>query len=120
MENRVNVTDENINEVINALKQAPRFSDIIVSTNTVEGALEGDVMNVEQYVLSVGPNVPDLKPGMKVIVEIEKLFRRESVSRDFDQERFVLDIFPVDIKTESFEHIGNLISDRLVKLITIK
>lgn len=117
MENRVNITEENINEAINSLKYAPRFSDIIVSTNTVEGALEGgDVMNTEQYILSVGQHVPDLKPGMKVIVDIEKLFKKESVSRDFDQERYVLDIFPVDIKTESFEHIGNLISDRLVKL----
>lgn len=117
MEKRTNITQENIETAINVLKYKPRFSDIIVTTNTVEGSLEGDMMDNEQYILAVGQHVPDLKPGMKVIVDIEKLFRKESVSRDFDQERYVLDIFPVDIKTEDFEHIGSLISDRLVKLI---
>lgn len=109
----LNVTKENLKEVLELLDVTPRFTDVIVSTNTNEDEFSNIEMSSRQFILAVGPNVVGLSVGDEVVVDIKQCFRRELVDRDANQYNFVLDIFPVEIGSD---YLGNLISDRLIKL----
>lgn len=110
----LNVTKDNLKEVLALVDSKPRFTDVLISTNTNEDEFSNTEMDSKQFVLAVGPSVTDLKVGDEVVIDVQKCFRKELSHRDANQYNLILDIFPVEL---SEDYLGNLVSDRIIKLV---
>jgi hypothetical protein len=85
MEEKKNLSREEILEIIKVFSEKPMFGKVIITLNSEydedkdEDALNfsNNVMSEFQYVIAVGENVKQIEPGDLVRVDIEKMTTKE-------------------------------------------
>lgn len=99
---QIKITSENLFEVLDKVNIKCRKRDVIISLNSSE--IKDDKLNlstteldIEQFVLGVGPHVTDLIVGDRVILDLDKLSTRRTNPRNSEEVITVLNIDPISI-----------------------
>jgi hypothetical protein len=116
MEEKTNLTQEQVFEVIKDFNIEPLFSKVIITLNSLEidGSLvlSDNTLSEEQYVVAKGSAVRELEPGQKVIIDIEKMMvtvRSESTNAYEEVKQVKID--PIVVNNVVYA----IIEDRLIK-----
>jgi imidazolonepropionase-like amidohydrolase len=118
MEEKRNLDQDDVLDLIGKFPLQPRFNGVYVTVNSVETYSNLDisdtVLNEVQYVVAVGPVVTDLKPGQKVILDIEKMMvdvMSETKNSYESVKQVKIDL--VEVNGSAFA----LVNDRVIKVI---
>lgn len=119
MEEVKNVTVEELNDVIASFPLEPLFNKVYITLNSVEYTdgvlLNENILSEEQYVISHGDMVnKKLKPGIKVLIDIEKLMVNVGQSSTNSYEN--LKEIRIDLALIDGVKYG-LVDDRVIKAI---
>jgi len=116
MEEKTNLTQEQVLEVIKDFNIEPLFSKVIITLNSLEVdgslVLSDNTLSEEQYVVAKGSAVRELEPGQKVIIDIEKMMvtvRSESTNAYEEVKQVKIDPIVVN------DVVYAIIEDRLIK-----
>ena len=108
---RKNINEIEVQEIIKDFQLEPRHGLVIITLNSEQAdgglILSDNVMSEVQYVIAVGSHVHDLKPGQKVVVDLEKLSVRTSSQYDTTQTTSQIKIDPVFVNGQMFGYIDN-------------
>jgi hypothetical protein len=118
MEEVSNLTQEDVNEIIQGFNLQPRMRDVIITVNTVQDEEDGIILSDNsfsdvQYVIATGSHVLDLKPGQKVILNLESMMSKSFHSENTYENQTQIKIFPVVYRDRMFA----LVSDNVIKII---
>jgi len=116
MEERVNLSQDDVLDVIKDFPLEPSFSRVYITLNKLEAdgdlVLSDNVLSDIQYVVAKGPMVTWLDAGQKVIIDIDKMMVPiQQESTDSYQTVMQVKIDPIEING----NIYTLIEDRLIK-----
>lgn len=118
MEEKRNLNQDDVLDLIGKFPLQPRFNGVYVTVNSIESEsnleYSDNILSDVQYVIAVGPVVTDLQPGQKVILDIEKMMVDVKVDSTNSYE------LVKQIKIDLVEINGNafaLVNDRVIKTI---
>jgi hypothetical protein len=119
MEERVNLTQDDVLEKIGSFAVKPLFNKAIVTLNSLEPdgnlVLSDNTLSDVQYVMAVGDTIfKQVVPGQKVIIDIEKMMvpvKQETT----DQYQSVMQIKVDPIEVDGIVYA--IIDDRMIKAI---
>lgn len=118
MEQVVNLTQEDVNEIAQNFELQPRHRDVIITVNTWEEldeegiTLSDNSFSDTQFVVAVGENIRDLEPGQKVLLNIEALMVNTPSLENVYESQAQIKIFPVNYKGRMYA----LVSDNVIKI----
>lgn len=105
----------NFNEIPELFPWEPMFNKVIITLNTEKVdhnlVLSENTMSEIQNVIAVGPYVQHIKPGDKILLDMEKMMVRENNPNDIHD-------YSMKVKIDPVEHEGvmyGMIEDRLIK-----
>jgi len=114
MEERANLNQDDVLDLIGKFPLQPMFNGIFITTNKLEDnglELGETVLSDVQYVVAVG-DTAQVKAGQKVLIDIEKLMinvQNESTNRYESFKQVNLDLHEVE------NNIFALVTDRVIK-----
>jgi hypothetical protein len=112
---KVNFSENDMVKVIETFPLEVFFNKVVITTNTMEPdgdlVLSDNTMDEEQYVVAVGNHVSTLKPGDKVIVDLEKMMVKVPNPENSYEYITSIKIDPI----ETINGIFAMIDDRLIK-----
>ena len=103
-----NFNEEEVKELINSFPIKPRNSHVYItinkeSDNEEDVILEDQFVKEEQYVIAVGDRVHDLEPGMKVLLDPEKMTKYIQDPNDVTVKIPTINALPMEVE-------GNLVA----------
>jgi len=120
MEEVVNLTQDDVLELITDFPIEPLRNKIVITTNVEEVDedevdLMGNSFSPEQYVLAVGSYSKDfLKPGQKVFLDLESMTVKVNNPEDIYNPVMKISLKPVEVKGKVF---GIITEDKIEYLI---
>jgi hypothetical protein len=103
MESKIkNLSEIEVRELINKFPIKPRSSFVYItmnksSDNDEDVILEEEYITEEQYVIAVGDRVHDLEPGMKVLLDPEKMTKYIQDPNDVTTKIPTLNALPIEV-----------------------
>ena len=107
-----NLSQDDVLDIIKDFPIEPRRTSVIVTLNMHE--IESELMLTDnalsevQYVVAVGEFVKDLKPGQKVILNLEKMMVKEPSPNDITKMVTRVKIDPLEIDGRTFAFIEDM------------
>lgn len=111
MEEKVsNITKEELQEIINRFPVKPRRDYVYVtmnkaSDNEEDVILEEQYVQEEQYVIAVGDRIQDLEPGLKVLLDPDKMTKYIQDPNDVTGKIPVVNGMPLEVNDRMFLRI---------------
>lgn len=111
-----NVTEDDIKELVEKYPVQPLFTRLVISLNRKASSKSGIILpsnplEEEQYVIAAG-DASVLKPGMKIILDLEKMTIKRPSKTDVTQVTESIKVDPIEV--EDFDVYG-VIYDNQVK-----
>lgn len=118
MEGLENLTKEEVMELIKDFPLTPLFNNVIITSNVVEideDEIENPVkmFSEKQYVLAVGSHIRDIKPGDKVLLNLEKMMEQSTSATNSYEITGQLKLKPIDVG----ERVFAMIEDRKIDAV---
>jgi len=117
MEEITNLTQDDVLGLITDFPVQPRHSKVIITINTedVDGelVLESNSFSEVQYVMASGPHCLDLKPGQKVILDIEKMLVYEQSETNSYEKISRIKIKPVEVDGKMYALVNDTVIDSI-------
>lgn len=109
-EKMINITKEELQEIINRFPIKPRRDYVYVtmnktSDNEEDVILEEQFVQEEQYVIAVGDRVTDLEPGLKVLLDPDKMTKYIQDPNDVTVKIPVVNGLPIKVNDKVFLRI---------------
>lgn len=98
-----------IQTLINANIETPRYDNLIITLNKTLD-FDEELLDEFQYVVAVGQTIKDLKPGMKVRLNLDNLMKP---SYENGETVYRLSLSPIEILDQECAIVG----DRAIKSI---
>lgn len=99
MKEQVNLTFENVIEIIQEFPLEPMFNKVIVTLNkgVIEGTLDlsENTITEEQFIIAKGPNVHNLEVGQKVLLDLDRLMEKRTNPNNVYEEVGMLKFDPI-------------------------
>ncbi len=118
MEEKRNLEMDDVLDLIGKFPLQPRFNGVYITLNSIqnEGSVDfsDSALDESQYVIAVGPVVTDIKPGNKILLDVEKMMvvtGSESTNTYEQVKEVKLDLIQVNGDTFA------LVNDRVIKAI---
>lgn len=115
MEERVNLTYDDVITIIGLFDIEPRHNDVIITLNTEETdndlVLADDTMSDKQYIISKSEWIKDLEPGDRVILNLDKMMVREPNPENAYEPLTRIKIEPIYFNGYMFA----IVDDRVIK-----
>lgn len=113
MEEMDNITLEEVQEFIKDFPIKPLVRKLIITLNTeqVDGdiVLSNNIFSETQHVLSVGTHITDIKPGDKVLLDIEKMTEFSPAESNSYEKIPRIKVNPIDIGDYTFGIINEAV-----------
>jgi hypothetical protein len=111
-EESVNLTHEEVLELIKEFPLQPMGNRVIITINKEEEdgnlVLSNNVLSEEQYVVAVGPMAERfVSPGDKVLLDLEKMMVRSPLSTDVEQMSTQIKIDPIEVEDLQFAIVND-------------
>ena len=100
-----NLTQEEVMEMIDSFPLVPRKDFVYITMNKSseedeESILEEQYVQEEQFVVAVGDRVKDIEPGMKVLLDPEKMTRYVSDPNDSTVKIPTINAIPFELEDD--------------------
>lgn len=114
MEEVTNLTQEEVNEIIkNEFPVIPRRSRVIITVNVNDSMFEKTGFSETQYVMAVGNNITDIKPGQAVLMDVEKMMVYEQGQEDVYEKVGHIKLKPINVGDRMYA----LVTDNVIEAI---
>lgn len=106
----INITKEELGNIINTFPIKPRHNYVYVtmnkeSDNEEDVILEEQFVQEEQYVIAVGDRVTDIEPGLKVLLDPDKMTKYIQNPNDVTEKIPVVNGLPMEVNDRVFLRI---------------
>lgn len=122
MEEKIkNLSEIEVRELINKFPIKPRNNFIYItmnksSDNDEDVILEEEYVTEEQYVIAVGDRVHDLEPGMKVLLDPEKMTKYVQDPNDVTTKIPTLNALPIEVN----DYVVARVTDNIIHSIDFR
>lgn len=123
MEQVENLELDDVLDVMVDFPVKPLGRKLIITLNMVEQSVEDTLslnfsggLDESQYIIAAGESVYGVEPGMKVLLDIEKLMVPESVSDNAEDRMFKVKVRPIEVDGRVY----GLINENVLEAIDLR
>lgn len=110
MEGNLNLTKEEVNELIGVFNLEPMFTDLIITLNVEKEdndlVLSENLLSETQYVIAKGSSCREIKEGDKILINLEKMMVKSQNPNNAYESLTSIKIDPIEFNGYTFGIIG--------------